>query len=269
MSDAKERMASALIRARADLDEVLYQLEKLPAADRDAVSFATHALNNFLTVTGGTVQLLLLSLADYPDPQIRTWLEALQQATELMTHTVNQLTTATATASLGPKLRFEKVDLALMVARFCEGYRRFADPKRIQLLQGSTLDVPPVWADRVALAAVLDNLFSNAVKYSSPGKRVWAQVTADRAGVVCSVRDEGPGLSQEDQGRLFQRGARLTPRPTAGEASTGYGLAVAKELVEKLGGTIWCESDVGLGACFSIRLPAHREQPPGASQALA
>ena len=55
------------------------------------------------------------------------------------------------------------------------------------------------------------------------------------------------------------RGVRLTPRPTAGESSSGYGLAVAKDLVERLGGQIWCESTVGQGSCFAFRLPAARD----------
>ena len=78
--------------------------------------------------------------------------------------------------------------------------------------------------------------------------------------MVCSVRDEGPGLTQEDQAKLFQRGVRLSSVPTGGEASSGYGLAVAKELISKLAGDLWCESTLGAGACFSFRLPAYREQ---------
>jgi signal transduction histidine kinase len=254
MPDTKDRIASALVSSRTHLEEALYELEKLPAVSQDAVSFTAHALNNFLSVTGGTVDLLLLALADHPDPQIRIWLEGLRQAAEMMTHSVSQL--MNASAGLGAaRLRFEEVDLVKMVDRICGFYRRVADPKQIRILRGSTLDIPPVWADWVALAAVLDNLVSNAVKYSEPGKQLHVQITAEREGVVCSVRDEGPGLSPEDQARLFQRGARLTPRPTGGEPSTGYGLAVARELIEQLGGTIWCESTLGQGCCFSIRLP--------------
>jgi signal transduction histidine kinase len=77
------------------------------------------------------------------------------------------------------------------------------------------------------------------------------------------VRDEGPGLSQEDQARLFQRGIRLTPKPTGGEASTGYGLAVAKELIEKLGGELWCKSELEHGCCFYFRVPVYQEPMPG------
>jgi signal transduction histidine kinase len=257
MPEPKEQIVSAIVRAQAEMEKALVELEKLPTVSQSSVRFAAHALNNFLSVTEGTVELLLLSLADYPDPLVHTWLEALQQATNLMTHTVNQL----MNASTGPdaKLRFEKVDLPVMAQRFCDAYQRIANRKQIRCLFGSTVDVPPVWTDRVATAAVLDNLFSNAVKYSPPGKRIWIQVSAEGDGVVCSIRDEGPGLSDKDQAKLFQRGARLTPEPTGGEASTGYGLAVAKEFIERLGGTIWCESVLGEGSCFSFRLPRYQE----------
>ena len=77
--------------------------------------------------------------------------------------------------------------------------------------------------------------------------------------VVCSVSDDGPGLNEEDKAKLFQRGIKLSSVPTGGESSSGYGLAVAKELIDKLGGDLWCESTLGAGACFSFRLPAYQE----------
>jgi signal transduction histidine kinase len=103
----------------------------------------------------------------------------------------------------------------------------------------------------------MDNLLSNAVKYSFPEKRIWVELRAESITVACSVRDEGPGLSQEDQARLFQRGVRLSAEPTGGESSNGYGLAVAKELIDRLGGHLWCESTIGAGACFSFSLPMY------------
>ncbi len=260
----KEQITSAIVRARAELDEALYELEKLPAVSQSSVNFAAHALNNFLTVTGGTVELLQWSLADLPDPQVRAGLEALEQATNLMTHTVSQL--MNASTDRDAKLRFEKADLPIMVQRFINFYQRLADRKQIHFVCESTDDVPSVWTDRVAAAAVLDNLFSNAVKYSPPSKRIWVQVSAERDGIVFSIRDEGPGLGEADQAKLFQRGAQLTPTPTAGEPSTGYGLAVAKEYIERLGGAIWCESVLGQGSLFSFRLPRYQEQVHGAGQ---
>lgn len=263
MADEKERIASALVKARADLDDALFEIEKLPAVSQSAVNFAAHTLGNFLSVTGGTAELLQLELADHPDPQVHKWIDALIRATELMTHTVSQLMNTAAGSEA--QLRFEKLDLHKLVRQSCSGYQRAADRKQIQMIVDATssVDIPQVWTDPVALASVLDNLLSNAVKYSSPGKRIWLNISGDEAGVVCRVRDEGPGLSPEDQTRLFQRGAKLTPRPTAGEVSTGYGLAVAKEWIEKLAGTIWCESQLGRGTCFSFRVPAYRQDLRG------
>jgi signal transduction histidine kinase len=166
------------------------------------------------------------------------------------------------------QLRFETVELPVMVHHFSNFYQRIANRKQIHCLVGSEVDVPSVWTDRAVTAAVLDNLFSNAVKYSPPGKQIWVQVSAKGDWVICTIRDEGPGLSEGDQGKLFQRGARLTPKPTGGESSTGYGLAVAKEFVDRLGGAIWCESVLGQGSCFSFRLPRYQEQVHGPRQTL-
>jgi signal transduction histidine kinase len=134
-------------------------------------------------------------------------------------------------------------------------YQNLADRKQIEIITESAAAAAPLHSDSVALAAVLDNLLTNAIKYSPPGKRVWVRVILEPNAVVCSVQDEGPGLTPEDQARLFQRGVRLSATPTGGESSTGYGLAVAKELVSQLGGSIWCDSQPGAGACFSFRVP--------------
>jgi two-component system, sensor histidine kinase and response regulator len=259
MTERKDLVASAISKAQADLEEAMSELQKLPAFDPGSVAFAAHALSNYLTVTGGALELIGLRLIDHPDPQIRAWVEGAQHATNLMTRIVNQLRDGGTTEE--SQIRFEKVDLPVLVHRVCSYYQRVADRKGIRVTAGSADDVPAVRTDRVQVAAVLDNLLSNAIKYSPPDKRILAEVREDEGGcVVCSVQDEGPGLTEEDQAKLFQRGARLTPRPTGGEPSTGYGLAVARELMERLGGTIWCESVLGEGTRFSFRLPAYREQ---------
>jgi signal transduction histidine kinase len=179
-----------------------------------------------------------------------------------MAHTVNQMM-GTAVGA-GPALARDPLDLALLVRRVCAYYERVAKRKRIQIRLEPSGRMPVVAGDRLALAATLDNLLSNAVKFSEPGKRIVLEVEAKAGRVICSVTDEGPGLSAADQTRLFQRGAQLTPRPTAGEPSTGYGLAVAKELIEKQGGRIWCESQLGKGARFAFELPPYDEatSPP-------
>ncbi|MBI1799180.1 MAG: HAMP domain-containing histidine kinase [Candidatus Eisenbacteria bacterium] len=258
-----------MLKARAELDLALAELDWMPAVDPNSVAFAAHAPSNYLTVADGTVQLLLLSLAEHPDPQVQVWLEGLRHATGLMTHTVGQL--MNTSASSVARLRFDEVDLSTQAQRACQYYRRIAEQKDVRIVCDASVKVPLVWADRVAVAAIFDNLLSNAVKYSSPRKSVRVEVRPAENGAICSVIDEGPGLSAEQQSKLFQPGVRLGHKPTAGEPSSGYGLAVAKELMDKLGGRIWCESEAGKGACFSFRLsaPGHAAQAgEGRSRAI-
>jgi two-component system sensor histidine kinase/response regulator len=118
-----------------------------------------------------------------------------------------------------------------------------------------------VLADVSALDQVLDNLVSNALKFSPPGRNIWLSIRSQADFVECAVRDEGPGFTAGDQARMFRRYGRLTARPTAGEPSTGLGLSIVRKLVLSMGGEVRCESNPGQGAVFTVRLP----KPPANS----
>ena len=252
---SKDKVVTTIAGAKASLEQALADLEHLPAFDSGKIAFAAHALNNFLGVIRGTAELLLVSLRKDRDINVRIRAEALVHAADLMTHTVNQLMNTSAPAK--PSLIYDHIDLTSLVQKVCDYYKRVASKKKISIVFTYT-EAPLAWSDRVAVAAILDNLLSNAVKYSPQERSIFVTVSAGTASdVVCSVRDEGPGISPDDQARLFQRGVRLSAVPTGGEPSTGYGLAVAQELIDNLGGKVWCVSELGDGACFSISLPTH------------
>jgi len=97
---------------------------------------------------------------------------------------------------------------------------------------------------------------SNAVKYSPPGKNIHVRLKKLPEVIRCEVQDEGPGLSAEDQKKLFGKFARLSAKPTGGEHATGLGLSIVKKLVEAMNGQVWCESEPGEGAKFVVQLPA-------------
>jgi signal transduction histidine kinase len=107
------------------------------------------------------------------------------------------------------------------------------------------------------LREAIDNLVSNAIKYTPLGGRMELSMSVENGGIAISVKDEGPGLSQEDMSRLFGRFQRLSAKPTGGESSTGLGLSIVKRIVELHGGTVGAESaGPSQGATFTIRLPA-------------
>ena len=258
MADVKEHVTASIVQAREHLEHALAALERLPALDPSTVACAAHALNNYLTLTGGTVELLRGALATHPDQQIQAWLDGLRQGTMHMAHAVSQLMNMAPPQNAA--LRFEEAQLPMMVQRLCDYYQPLAARKDLRLLFSVSAAVPPVWTDQVAAGAILDNLLSNAVKFSPPGKRIWVHVQGDGPSAICRVQDEGPGLSPADHARLFQRGVRLSPAPTGGEPSMGYGLAVAKELAAQVGGEVWCVTAPQQGACFVLRLPAYQGQ---------
>jgi signal transduction histidine kinase len=250
----KKQIKEALENARTNLDQAIADLDTLPEIDAETVGYTAHKLKNYLTVVGATAELLEVYLAGHPDEQVKIWVEGLQHAIHLMKHDVGRLMISANGSEL--KLKLEKVDIALLAFRMCNFYRHKAAWKKIEINSEFESDGCLAWTDRVSVAVVLDNLLSNALKFSETGKQIWVGVRAEPNHIVCTVRDEGPGLSAEDQTRLFQKGIRLSNSPTGGEPSLGYGLVIAKDLVEKLDGSIWCESQPGQGAGFHVRLPA-------------
>jgi signal transduction histidine kinase len=251
---------SAIARARADLDRALATLESLAADDAQRVSYSVHALNNYLMVVASTLELLRSKLAP-GDRDMRRWLDSLKQATNLMMSTARGVLIATSDAL--PHLIFAPASLGEIAQAACRAYGDIARAKRVRIAWKAPTKRDRVVTDSVAAGAVLDNLLSNAVKYSEPGTVISVTMNVDAQEVVCSVCDRGPGLSEADQARLFQRGVQLSAHPTAGESSTGYGLAIAKDLANALGGALSCRSVLGQGSCFAFSLPlANTTQTP-------
>lgn len=115
-----------------------------------------------------------------------------------------------------------------------------------------------VTGDHVRLEQVMDNLLRNAVKFSPPGTSIWVTVMSDGSTVTFKVKDQGPGLSDEDKKNLFKEFQRLSARPTGGETSTGLGLSISRQLVKLHDGDIRAESEQGKGCTFIVELPAQK-----------
>jgi signal transduction histidine kinase len=113
-----------------------------------------------------------------------------------------------------------------------------------------------VEGDEVRLREALTNLITNAIKYSPNGKTIDVEVFSANGECAVAVRDEGPGLSAEEQKQLFQPFQRLTPRPTNGEPSSGLGLYIVRQLMTLHAGRVTAESERGLGSTFTLLLPS-------------
>jgi two-component system sensor histidine kinase/response regulator len=109
-------------------------------------------------------------------------------------------------------------------------------------------------ADEDRMREIMDNLVSNAIKYSPRGKKIWITMGLKGDKVRCSVRDEGPGLTDEDKAKVFERFGKLSAQPTAGESSSGLGLSIVKKLIDMHSGVVDVVSDEGAGADFYFEI---------------
>lgn len=159
-----------------------------------------------------------------------------------------------------PKLNLEPIGLANLIETIVQSLQMQAAAKQIDLIVSASKEVPKALADRIAMLQVLENLVSNAIKFSPFERKVWIRLYQYRHRVRVAVKDEGPGIKPEEMHKLFQKQAQLSAKPTGGEGSTGYGLWICKTLVDGMRGRIWCESEAGKGATFIVELPIAKEQ---------
>jgi len=261
IADIREDVAQAIENAKADLDQAILELDRIPAMDPAAVAFVAHAMSNYMNVTDAMVMLLRGALGDHPDPEVLRWLDGLHHVSELSHQTVGRLLRVYSPGET--PLRFEYANLEVMMERACAYHRPSAGQKNLEIVCHSVGYVPRVWADRVAVAVVADNLLSNAVKFSNQAGRIVVQLVPGPGGVVCTVCDCGPGLTPLMQAQLFERGAVPGDRTPGDGHPVGYGLLVAKAFIDRMGGRMWSDSEPGKGACFSFRLPYQPAPTPG------
>ncbi len=148
-----------------------------------------------------------------------------------------------------------------VVNKSIQNNTEYAKKKGIILKQELADDLPEIELDEFRITQVLDNLIGNAMKFSPKDTTTTVRTSTDGEFVYAEVSDGGPGLTEEDMKKLFQRHARLSNRPTGGESSSGVGLSLSKQLIEQHNGVIGARNNPTRGATFWIRLPVKPLQP--------
>ena len=227
------------------------------AANQDLISNVSHEFKSPLNSIVGNVDLVLEEPEPLP-PQVTRRLLVVQRNAERLLSLVADLAASASTAlNVHPK----RTDLASLVETTVGSAQAWAERSQVEI----SADVPsPLWAyaDPLRIGQVLDNLVSNAIKYSPDGGRVSISAEADRQWVRLSVQDTGMGMSREDKARVFNRFFRADAAQQAAIPGAGLGLSITQMIVERHGGTISCESGEGMGSTFTVTLPA--EGPPPA-----
>jgi signal transduction histidine kinase len=130
-----------------------------------------------------------------------------------------------------------------------------AHQKSMEIESDIQKDLPLVSFDPMKIQQVLNNLTSNAIKFSNPGTNIMITVKADQKFVSISVKDCGQGIPESEMSKLFTPFQKTSVKSTGGEKSTGLGLVIARNIVRAHGGEMYIESEVGKGSTFTFTLP--------------
>jgi signal transduction histidine kinase len=239
------------------------ELTEVNTEKNELMGIVAHDLKNPIGAVLGLAEMIQSGVVENNDiPKVA---ENIVRTAERMSDLVRNVLDVNRLEQGGMHLYFVTFDITSLVESVVWQYQAPAEAKQItpHFHAEATEEFPAlIHADEQALSQVLDNLVSNAVKYSPQGKNIFVRVIRTEYSVRVEVQDEGPGISAEDQKRLFGKFARLSAQPTGGEHSTGLGLSIVKKLVEAMNGRVWCESelDKGIpGATFIVELPAAKQ----------
>ena len=262
--DEITRLNNELIAMQRELARKNAELERLNEQKNELLGMAAHDLRNPLQSILSYSLFLLEDLSDELSEEHVEFLSIIQASTEFMATLVNDLLDVAKIESGKLQLDVEPTDLAPLVEQNAALNRPIARSKDIAL-RVSVDEVPPMALDAPKIQQVLNNLISNAIKYSPSDTAVDVRLHRSKGEVVLSVEDQGQGIPEDEIDALFEPFATTSVRGTAGEKSTGLGLVITKRIVEGHGGQIQVESDVGEGTVFVVTLPIEgngRKQAP-------
>lgn len=253
-ADLVER-EKALLHQAQNLEVLNQSLQVLNERKNEIIGIAAHDLRSPLSGI-----LLATEIMQEPDESgdaeaVRRTAGKIHKAGLVMMELLQRLLDGNAIDLGNVKPTGSSIDLAVLVSQVADNVRPRAAAKNQRLSFHLEHDSIPALADPRYVRDILENLLSNAMKFSPRGGAIHMAAGLGTSSAWVTVQDEGPGISEEDRGHMFQRYTRLSARPTGGEPSVGLGLYIVKGYAEAMGGRILVESEPGQGATFRLELP--------------
>jgi signal transduction histidine kinase len=256
----KGRLVSELAAQKAEIETQNAELRRLAEIKNAFLGMAAHDLRNPLHTL--RLSSAVLSNPDYTiaAEDRQAILESMNTQVDYMVALLNDLLDVSHIESGHLNLQPQALGLEAVLGEAVARHAKLAAPKGVTV-ELAAVGAGQVWADPLRLRQVLDNLISNAVKFSPARTHIGVSAAPTTVGWRIAVADQGPGLTPQDRERLFQEFARLSARPTGGEKSTGLGLAITRRVIEAHGGQIGVDSEPGHGATFWFTLAAPAQAP--------
>ncbi len=229
------------------------QLQKLNEEKNELIGIVSHDLRSPLKRIKGLLNLLVQD----PGTLSMDQLNIVNKAKDVAEQNVDLVSRILDIQSIesSEKIRLQKINIFDILSPIVKSFEEGAANKKIKLLQSPLSGNVMVSVNEDYTKQIFENLLSNSLKFSYPESSVYITLRSTKHHVYIAVKDEGQGLDEEDQKKLFKKFQKLSAQPTSGEQSSGLGLSIVKKYVDAMNGTISCESQKGKGAEFIVQLP--------------
>jgi len=255
MRIGKRRLFIGIVR---DISERI-EVERLKSG---FVSTVSHELRTPLTSISGSLGLLAGGVAGELPPKARRLIDIAKLNSERLVRLINDILDLEKAESGRLDFRLELQNVKDIVQHAIDLNRAYAQGFGVAIELDPLSKDAHVLVDHDRFVQVLTNLISNAAKFSPRGGTIRLASRVEHDNVLISVSDQGPGIAEEFQKRIFQKFAQADSSDSRAKGGTGLGLSIAKTIVERLGGSITFKSKLGQGATFSVNLPLRHQHAP-------
>jgi adenylate cyclase len=251
----EQEAKNAALKYNKDIEMKNNQLIYLNQEKNELMAIVVHDLKNPLSAIKGLVDIIQWSSETITKEELAEYVEMIQTSSQQMFDLIENLLDMNKLDSGEVNVNLQPTNIWLIILRIIKRYQIKAQAKNITFHTEVVDEKAIAMVDENLFYQVLENIISNAVKYSPFDKNVYCRMLIIENKVRCEIEDQGPGFSEQDLKKLFGKFSRLSAKPTGGEHSSGLGLFIVKKLVENMHGKVWCETELGGGAKFIVEFP--------------
>ena len=235
---------------KVELMEKNKHLESLNEDKNQLIGMVAHDLRSPLNQIKGLINILKITVKmDIDGKEI---IAKMNDSTDRLRELVNRTLDLQAIESKKVSLNKEVIDFGALTQCVTNNFKQIAEAKSITIINKLAENSCFINVDRNYTIQIIENLLCNALKFSNKGSKVEVLVYHENDKAKLEIVDEGPGLSEDDQKKLFKPYQKLSAKPTNKEESTGLGLAIVEKYATAMGGQVLCESQLGQGARFIV-----------------
>ncbi len=237
-----------------EIDNQRIELDELNKRKDSIITTIAHDLRGPINQIKGILNLLKPSMKDEESNNL---VDVALRSSDIMTQRINKILDIEAINQGTINAQGEELDPEHILEEASSLLQPLKDKKGIEIQIQSEKGLV-LRADRNYLLQVLENLGQNALKFSDGGTRVLLKAFLENGNGIISVHDQGPGIPKEEIPLLFKPHPKISTQATGGERSDGLGLTIVKRYVEAMGGEVWCESEIGVGSTFFVKMPLYK-----------